>query len=226
MKQRSLGPQSCGTGWPLRQETCQKAEYTAQISKKDLDIVTEDANCCLSKLHPLESSNVSSLSAPKYPGILLSGTPCVMCPPLQRASALLPYRHRAPNPWDQIWDNGLRPPHGNCCRAAGVSKAQRPVLAQPGRVLITANTHSRRREPAKPSRCTTLAPGRRLTGTCERILPAAGGTDSSFVSVHVSLRQKAWDSRRVRRSRCCDAVLLAHECGKRANTHQVLCSCQ
>lgn len=91
-----------------------KRNTLLQISQKDLDIVTKAANCCLSKARPLESSNDSGISAPKHIYILLSGT-LVRCAPTPRSLSPI---DTGPNPWDQIWDNGLSPPHGSCCRAA------------------------------------------------------------------------------------------------------------
>lgn len=181
------------------QRHVRKRNILLQISQKDLDIVTTAANCCPSKVHPLESSNDSAISAPKHICTLTKWHPCVMCPPPRGASAL---STPAQIHGIRSGTTGLSPPHGSCGRTApsAIDNARawlsRPVF------LITANTHSRAREPAKSSRCTTHAPGRRHCRTGDAH-PSTGGAAFGFVSVHVSLRQKAWDSRRVGRSRCC-----------------------
>lgn len=62
----------------LGESRVRKRNIMHRISQKDLDIVTKTANCCLSKLHPLESSNDSSLSAPN---VLVSGNSLCDVPP-------------------------------------------------------------------------------------------------------------------------------------------------
>lgn len=161
-----------GPAGHLGESRVRKRNIIHRISQKDLDIVTKTANCCLPRSilwnHPM-TRVFGPQCLTKW---------CSLCdvPPTQQSLSPI---DTGPYPWDRIWDHGLSPALRSCRPARSASP--HPGLAKAGRLLIIANTHTRRREPAKASRCVTHAPlpRQKHTGKCELILMPGGPTTVS-----------------------------------------------